>query len=119
MMIKKTCAALFLIICFNFLSAQNKISVSSPDKELIFRFGIEQGHPAWSVAYKNKTLAEHSTLGLTFEGNNLFGNDIETGHITISDGIEDYALPLGKNSKVHDSYKEALIPMQQRKGEKR
>ncbi|MEO6328705.1 MAG: glycoside hydrolase family 97 catalytic domain-containing protein, partial [Ginsengibacter sp.] len=116
---KKTCLALFFVTCFNFLHAQNKISVSSPGKELAFRFGIEEGHPAWVVAYKNKTLVEHSSLGLTFEGNSFFGNDIETGRTTITDGIEEYSLPQGKNSKVSDAYKEALIPMQERSGLKR
>ncbi len=118
MIIKKTFLALLLITFFNFLAAQNKVSVSSPGKTLTFKFMLEQGHPVYSVAYKNKSLIENSTLGLTFEGDGFFGNDITTGHVTVKDGIEDYTLVEGKNSKVHDAYKEALIPMQERKGRK-
>lgn len=118
MIIKKTLLALLLITFFNFLAAQNKLSVSSPGKALTFKFMLEQGHPVYSVAYKNKSLIENSTLGLTFEGDGFFGNDITTGHVTVTDGIEDYTLVEGKNSRVHDSYKEALIPMQERKGKK-
>ena len=118
MIIKKTFLALLLITFFNFLAAQNKLSVSSPGKALTFKFMLEQGHPVYSVAYKNKSLIENSTLGLTFEGDGFFGNDITTGHVTVTDGIEDYTLVEGKNSKVHDAYKEALIPMQERKGKK-
>ncbi|HEV8083331.1 MAG TPA: glycoside hydrolase family 97 protein [Chitinophagaceae bacterium] len=116
---KRFCTCLFFITCCNFLFAQNKISVSSPDKELIFKLGLEQGHPAYSILYKNKNLAEHSTLGLTFEGNDFFGSDVEIGHVDLSNTVADYILPAGKNSRVHDAYNEALIPMQERKGNKR
>ncbi len=119
MFIKKIGIALFCVTCCNFLLAQKKVSVSSPGKELIFGFALNQGHPEYSVTYKNKSLVEHSMLGLTFIGNDFFGNDIETGHITLSDGIDDYTLPEGKTNKVHDNYKEAAIPMQERSGAKR
>ncbi|MBA3675670.1 MAG: glycoside hydrolase family 97 N-terminal domain-containing protein, partial [Chitinophagaceae bacterium] len=116
---KRICTALFFIICSHFLLAQNKVSVSSPDKELNFKLGLEHGHPAYSVTYKNKNLAEHSTLGLTFEGNEFFGGDVEILQVKLTNGIADYLLPAGKNSKVHDAYNEALIPMEERKGKKR
>lgn len=119
MIIKKTALALFLTACCNLIFAQTKVSVTSPDKEISFRFMLEKGHPAYSVTYKNKNLVEHSTLGLTFEDNGFFGNDIETGRITVSDGVDDYTLPEGKTSKVYDRYNEAGIPMQERKGSKR
>lgn len=119
MITRKTIISLFFISCFNFLFAQNKASISSPDKQLNFMFGLAQGHPEYSVRYKNKNLIEHSTLGLTFIGNDFFGSDVETGHITITDGVDDYTLPAGKTSKVHDTYREAAIPMQERNGKKR
>ncbi len=119
MIMKKICIVLLFVTSCNFLFAQNKVSVSSPGKELTFKFGLDQGHPAYSVSYKNKILAEHSRLGLTFAGNDFFGNDIETGHVTLANGIDDYTLPMGKTSKVHDTYKEAAIPMKERTGKKR
>src|SRR5664279_3281637 len=119
MIMKETFIALLLVACTSVLFAQNKISISSPGKQLTFTFGIENGHPEYSVSYKNKSLVAHSTLGLTFEGNDFFGNDIETGHTTLTDGVDDYILPEGKTSKVHDAYREATIPMQERRGKKR
>ncbi|MEO8414941.1 MAG: glycoside hydrolase family 97 protein [Ginsengibacter sp.] len=116
---KKTLITLLLVASTNFLPAQNTISVSSPGKQLTFMFGIKNGHPEYSVSYKNNKLAVHSTLGLTFEGNDFFGNDIETGHPTLTDGVDDYTLPEGKTSKVHDMYREAAIPMQEHSGKKR
>ena len=118
-MVKKISFVLLLFAWCSALFAQKKTNVLSPDKSLTFTFSLQKGHPEYSVFYKNKKLVEHSTLGLTFAGNDFFGNDIETGHITLSDGVADYALPLGKTSKVHDRYKEAAIPMQERGGKKR
>lgn len=119
MIMKKIVIVFILIMCINILFAQNKASVSSPDKQLNFTFSLADGHPQYSVKYKNKILAEHSTLGLTFIGNDFFGNNIETKHVTVTNGTEDYTLPEGKTSKVHDYYTEAAIPMQERSGKKR
>lgn len=119
MMNIKIIIALFSIGCSAALQAQNKINISSPNGQLAFMFTIEHGQPEYSVKYKNKSLIEHSKLGLTFMGNDFFGSNIETAHATISDGIDDYILPMGKVSKVHDSYREATIPFQEHGGKKR
>ena len=116
---KKTIISLCLVSAVTILYAQNIVSISSPDKKITFMFSAASGHAEYSVTYKNKTLIEHSTLGLTFIGNDVFGNNITTGHITIADGIDDYILPMGKTSKVYDTFKEAGIPMQERIGKKR
>ncbi len=83
------------------------MSVASPDRQMVFKFGLNSGQAEYSVTYKNKTLVEHSTIGLTFIDNDFFGKDIEIKNITITDGIDDYTLPEGKASKVYDKYKEA------------
>ena len=41
------------------------------------------------------------------------------GKAVIADGVDDYTLPEGKASKVHDTYKEASIPMQEMNNKKR
>ena len=119
MIVKKIIVVLFLTSCVNLLFAQNKASISSPDKQLTFKFDVVAGHPEYAVIYKKANLIEHSKLGLTFKGNDFFGSDIETGHITLTDGIDDYTLPEGKTNKVHDMYKEAVIPLHERNGKKR
>jgi alpha-glucosidase len=116
---KKILFTIFLISSATILFAQKKVSISSPRKELTFIFAITGGHPEYSVTYKNKKLAEHSRIGLTFTGNDFFGNDIETAHVALTDGTDDYTLPEGKNSKVHDVYKEAAIIMLELNGKKR
>ncbi len=119
MIVKKTIAVFFLISCVNLLFAQNKANVSSPDKQLTFKFELVAGHPEYAVTYKKANLIEHSKLGLTFKENDFFGNDIETGRITLAVGIDDYVLPEGKTSRVNDTYKEAVIPLHERNGKKR
>ena len=116
---KKIILTLLLLSCSGFLFSQNKTTISSPDKDLVFSFAIKNGHPEYSVSYKNKILIEPSTLGLTFAGGDFFGNDIKVGTVTIIDGVDDYTLPEGKTSKVNDTYEEAAIPMLESKGKKR
>ena len=119
MIFRKLGVALFCVTCCNFLFAQSTVSVVSPGKELIFTFSIKQGHPEYSVIYKRSSLVAHSGLGLTFAGNDFFGNNIQAGRVAFSNGIDDYTLPQGKTSKVHEYYKEAAIPMRERTGKKR
>ena len=119
MLMKKTFFVLLFISFSNFLFAQKKITITSPDKQLTFYFEVSGGHPVYSVAYKKNTLVTKSQLGLTFMDNGIFGNDIKTGKAILRNGLEDYNLPLGKTSKVHDTYREAMIPMQQNGDKKR
>ena len=118
MQIKNVCVAFVFLLFPAILSAQKKIILLSPRKEIRFTFNTEHGHPAYSVSYKGKELIAHSVLGLTFAGNDIFGNDIKSGPVKLSNGIDDYALPEGKTSKVYDTYNEAYIPMQEREGKK-
>ena len=119
MVTKKIVGIVILLNCFHFLFAQKKVTVFSPDKQITFVFNITSGHPEYEVTYKNKKLVDHSTLGLTFAGDDFFGNNLKTGSITLTDGIDDYELPEGKTSKVHDAYKEVLIPMKEQNGKQR
>ncbi|MEO7120608.1 MAG: glycoside hydrolase family 97 N-terminal domain-containing protein, partial [Ginsengibacter sp.] len=119
MFCKKISISFFLLIFASVISAQNKVSISSPNGQLVFSFALDQGHPEYSVKYKKKTLIEHSRLGLAFINNDAFGDDIEVKHISVSSGTDDYNLPEGKTSKVHDTYQEASIPLQAIKGDER
>lgn len=72
---KKTFVAVFIFFAsfVHFVSAKNKVTVSSPDQNVQFKFELEHGHPEYSVIYKNKVLATRSTLGLVFAGHDSFG----------------------------------------------
>lgn len=47
------------------ISAQNASTVASPDNNLVINVMVEDGIPAYTVAYKGKTMLENSPLGLT------------------------------------------------------
>src|SRR6185437_8332014 len=99
MVTKKIVGIVILLSCFSLMFAQKKVTVFSPDKQITFVFNITSGHPEYEVTYKKKKLVDHSTLGLTFAGDDFFGNNLKTGSITLTDGIDDYELPEGKTSK--------------------
>jgi alpha-glucosidase len=119
MMKKKIISALFLAWIFTTGTAQDKITLASPDKNIVFVFTSKAGHAAYSVSYKNKNLIVNSKLGLTFINNDFFGDDIKIGDAGITTGTADYMLPQGKTSRVYDLYTEAVIPMQERTGKQR
>jgi alpha-glucosidase len=119
MIVKKIFFALLFLILCNGLRAQKKVAISSPDKNLVFKFNLEDGRPVYMVDYKGKTLVEKSSVGLTFEGDDFFGNNLKAGKILLSEGTDDYVLPAGKTSKVHERYHEATIPMEEKSGKKR
>ncbi|CAN5133873.1 glycoside hydrolase family 97 protein [soil metagenome] len=111
-----TCKIFMSLICialFSLVDAQKKITVLSPDGELVFTFQVTRGNPEYAVAFKQKNLIEHSKLGLTFAGNDVFGNYVKAGRVKKMKGVESYILPAGKTSQVNDAYTEALIPMQE------
>jgi len=119
-MSKKLIIIYLLLACFTgTLAAQNKMEISSPDGQILFTFGLNTGHAEYSVKYKKRLLIEHSPVGLTFINNDIFGNDIQLGKASVSEGMESYLLPEGKSGKVHDPYKEVTIPMKERTGKKR
>ena len=118
-MIKTSIAAFINLFLFTVaLSAQNKISVSSPNGQLTYLFSMIKGQPQYAVKFKNKLMVDYSTLVVNFITDS-FTNNIKTGKIIFTDGADDYTLPEGKTSKVHDNYKEAFIPMQQTGGNQR
>jgi alpha-glucosidase len=110
---------LFLLIISAPLSAQKKISLSSPNKKILFAFNLSDGSPEYSVRFNNRILIEHSTLSLSFENKDAWGEGLTADRASFADGEDNYTLPEGKTSSVHDFYKEVSIPLQERSGKKR
>lgn len=116
---KKLFLVFFLLTAgLAFTHAQKNAVLTSPNGRIKFVFELAGGHPVYSVRYDNKTLIEKSALGLTFEDDDSFDDDLVTGKIKISDGIEDYALPAGKTEKVREAFKEITIPLQKRRSKR-
>ncbi len=101
-----------LFFCFTsvYLFAQKEITVTSPDKNIVFLFQVFHAKPAYSVAYKGKTLISNSTLSLVFEDGS-FSTISKQGKPVYRDTTEEYQLMTGKTSSVKTNYHEALIPL--------
>ena len=104
-----------LLLLFLFLvikaTAQKTITVTSPDKNLVFTFVFAGSKPAYSVAYKKQTLIKNSSLSLQF-ADSSFTKNSQAGKPIYKDTAEEYDLITGKASHVKASYHEVLIPLQ-------
>lgn len=93
------------------VSAQRKIQITSPDGRIVFHFALIKKVPSYSVVFKGRLLVENSEGSLSFNDIN-FSNNLRLLKPTFRQGIQEYALPLGKTSKVHDAYHEVTIPIE-------
>ncbi len=110
---------IFLLISAAPLSAQKEISLSAPDKKILFEFNLTAGNPEYAVRFNNHPLIDHSVLGLSFEDNDVWGKNLKAERAVFTDGEDNYTLPAGKTSAVHDFYKEVSIPLRESSGKKR
>jgi alpha-glucosidase len=115
---------LFLLLALMIVSAayalkngqmKNSIKLESPDKHLVFSFGIDNNYPTYSVSYKGKSLIVDSRLSLVFKETGEFGRDL-----TISEPVyrlidETYQLIVGKTKSARNFCREVKIPLVEKK----
>ncbi len=97
-----------MIACIAF--AQKNITLTSPDKKLLFSVKLIRAKPVYSVTYKGTVLIENAALGLTFDQYS-FAQNIHTSKPVYRDTTEAYDLIVGKASHVVTHYKEVSVPM--------
>src|SRR5206468_3398453 len=110
----KTIGLGLIFLAFSSFSlAQQNIKLSSPDGQIQFSFKVKDKTPGYSVSYKKKQLINEGGLGLSFlESGPLI--HLEVLQPIYRDAVEDYELVVGKTKKVHDQYKEVIIPLQEK-----
>jgi alpha-glucosidase len=118
--VKRNSEILILLLLVPVLSifAQKKISLASPDGAIRFVFTANSESPEYAVFFKDRALIEHSVLALSFDDGD-FSRGLSIKSSVFSNGEENYSLPAGKASAIHDSYHEVIIPLQERNGKKR
>lgn len=104
------CAALF---CFMAVSAQQNISVSSPDGKLKFLLKITPETVSYEVNYKKQLLVENSLLGFSFD-NGEFGSNLKTDKVRRKSIDETYELVVGKVSSARNHCNEMIVPLQEK-----
>ena len=97
---------------------QTADTLHSPDGRIRFLFGLTDSCPVYSVWYANAPLIVASPLTLVFR-ESVFGPNLKLHPPIHRAGLDEYTLPIGKNSSVHDRFNESTIPLQERRGRHR
>ncbi len=108
------CCLIFSITAYS----QKKITVVSPDGDIVFSFYLLKGNAFYNVTYKENKIIDNSKLSLDFSDGS-FENDLRMNRAMYNDSAEDYDLIVGKTKHVHDAYNEITIPLEQTTGNHR
>ncbi len=101
------------------VSGKGDIAVNSPDGGIQFRFRFTEGLPEYGVVFKGVTVIDRSPLSLTFAGTGLFGKGLVAREAVVTAGEDNYELVVGKTKAVHDRYTQAVIPLEEKAGQRR
>jgi alpha-glucosidase len=101
--------ALVCLFCIG-AAAQKDLKLVSPNGQIVFTFRLTDQSPVYSIAYKGKSIAENSRLGLLFADGN-FQEKLNSGKPVIRDTTEEYELVVGKTRKVNTHYREMTVPL--------
>src|ERR1700730_6757046 len=93
---------IFFILQGGALFAQKKINLVSPNGKIHFAFSRATKGPSYSVQFNGKTLIDPSSISLSFADKDDLGKDLMRGTPVFSEGEDNYSLPAGKTSMVHD-----------------
>lgn len=103
------CVALF---CFMAVSAQQRMSVSSPDGKLRFSLKVTSESVSYDIDYRKQPLITNSLLGFSFDSGE-FGRNLKAGKVQRKKIDETYKLIVGKTSSVRSRCNEMTVPMQE------
>lgn len=101
------CAVLF---CFMHVSAQQTLSISSPDGKLKFSLKVTPENISYEVNYKKQPLVENSSLGFYFDSGE-FGSNLKVGKVRRKSIDETYELVVGKVSTARNHCNEMVVPL--------
>ena len=99
--------------------AKQGITVTSPDKNIVFSLNKNTSGLIYTVSYKGQLLIDNSRLSISFKDGGTFGQDISIGKPEFKKMEEIYDLVVGKSSKVHSLSNEVMIPVTENSGLKR
>lgn len=106
------------LISVNAFAGQN-ITVTSPDKNIVFRLSAGVNGLNYRVTYKGNVLIDNSRLSISFKQGGEFGKSVSVGKAVYKKIEEDYDLVVGRSSHVHSLSNEAMVPVTEIGGSKR
>lgn len=104
------CVAIF---CAMIVSAQQKVSVLSPDGKLKFSLKMASQTISYDVDYKKQSIVVNSLLGFDFDSGE-FGSNLKAGKVRRKSIDETYELIVGKVSIARNYCNELIIPLQEK-----
>jgi alpha-glucosidase len=109
----------FLLLLFAPCAFAKSITVSSPDKKIVFSIDKDRSGLFYQVSYKGRLLVDKSRLSLSFKQGGIFGEHIVLGKPVLKKVEETYNLVVGKTSHVHSLSNELIVPVTENGGMKR
>jgi alpha-glucosidase len=88
-----------------------KILLNSPNENLRFSLGIDQGYPSYSVNYRDHVLIKDSPLSLVFKETGEFGRNLRIYKPRYRTIDESYNLVVGKTKTARNFCNEVTIPL--------
>src|ERR1700761_3161368 len=99
-----------IILLLSVAVSGKEVTGISPNGKIRFSFRLTDSFPLYNVWYEDIPLIIASPLTLTFSEFSLAKN-VRMGTPVDRDGEDNYSLPVGRNSTVHDLYHECSIPL--------
>ena len=88
-----------------------QIRILSPDKNIQVKLKLGDHFPQYSVFYKGKEIISPSNMALEFKEGGNWDHALKLGKVKYNEVEDTYTLPVGKTSRVHEHYKEMIIPV--------
>lgn len=98
--------------CSVFVSAQQKVTVSSPDGKLKFSMEVSPDAFSYKVDYKKQPLVTKSLLGFDLDSGE-FSSGLQVGKVHRKSIDENYTLLIGKVSTARNHCNEVTVPLQE------
>jgi len=108
----KSLRLLFLLFCYTSGFTQKNLSLTSPDKKIGFSFRLTKASPLFNISYKSLPVIQKGEMGLSFLETGIFKSQLKINAPQYRQGEDDYELLVGRNHKVHESYNELIIPLE-------
>ena len=99
--------------------AAKPITITSPDKNIVFRLDGSTKGLNYSVVYKGNVLIENSQLRISLKNGGEFGGSVSTGKPQFKQMEESYDLIVGRSSHVRSISNEVIVPIRENAGLKR
>jgi alpha-glucosidase len=101
-----------------FVFGQSPVRLVSPDKKLVFAFGIRAGKPGYLVSYEGRMLVDFSIFNPQFK-DDVVESDVRLEKSVALDSFEKYTLITGRSNVVNDSFRQVMLYLRESNKNKR